>query len=247
LSPCPVFQRRIVGTPISAVFVATDGGAKLLGVTRQLIGEDWLGAHGFQYAGSIGPWPVSEPALGIIQQIGHVLAERFELVGLFGVDMIDAGDRIWTLEVNPRYTASVEVVERATGLCAVAAHAAACGGLPISVPRAGRSSAPAGVEDDPARFCEDDPARTNSRVHGKAILFAKRDVVFAHRFSEAALAEACRTPWPTLADVSPAGSLVESGRPIVTLFADGATVEEVERRLHERAAELEQQIYCPQV
>ena len=35
---------------------------KLLGVTRQLIGEAWLGAHGFQYAGSIGPWPITEAA-----------------------------------------------------------------------------------------------------------------------------------------------------------------------------------------
>ena len=56
------FQKRIDGMPCAAVFVAAEGERQLLGVTRQLIGEPWLGAHGFQYAGSIGPWPVSECA-----------------------------------------------------------------------------------------------------------------------------------------------------------------------------------------
>jgi predicted ATP-grasp superfamily ATP-dependent carboligase len=222
---CPVFQRRIDGSPCAAVFVAAAGDAELLGVTRQLVGNEWIGAHGYQYAGSIGPWPVVPAVLDLIRRVGSVLAERFDLVGLFGVDMIHDGQRVWVLEVNPRYTASVEVVERALGVQAVAAHAAACGG------------------SSNARCFEDDPACGNRGVHGKAILFARRDVVIGARFGEMALAEALRSPWPTLADVPPAGTLVEAGRPILTLFADGASVEEVEMRLKERASELERKVY----
>ena len=55
------------------------------------------------------------------------VSEQFELIGLFGVDFILDGDTVWTLEVNPRYTASVEIVERFTGKSAIAEHAAACG------------------------------------------------------------------------------------------------------------------------
>ncbi len=120
------FQRRINGMSCSAVFVARDDTATLVGVTRQLIGESWLGAHGFQYAGSIGPLPISQATRETIARIGVVLTKQFELRGIFGVDFILDAERVWTLEVNPRYTASVEIVERATGLPAVAMHAAAC-------------------------------------------------------------------------------------------------------------------------
>jgi predicted ATP-grasp superfamily ATP-dependent carboligase len=238
LTPCPVFQRRIDGTPCAAVFVALDGNAELLGVTQQLIGDERLGAHGFQYCGSIGPWPVSTAALVTIQQNGSVLAKQFELIGLFGVDMILNGDEVWTIEVNPRYTASVEIVERATGIHAIAAHAAACRG-DMSDWRAGSSPTPVVRTGD-----ADVLARNRSKFHGKAILFAKRDLAIGAEFAELALAEALRSPWHMLADVSPAGILVEAGRPIITVFADGKSPADVENRLLAHAQDLERQIYA---
>jgi len=158
-----------------------------------------------------------------LSKIGDVLTREFELSGLFGVDFILDGEQIWPLEVNPRYTASVEVCERATGDNAIAFHV-------IDWP-----DAPSGR------------SRMRSKVtgvaHGKAILFARRDVVMSNEFAEMALAEALRMPWPKLADVSPAGSLIEAGRPIITVFAEGRTVDDVEQRLRLRVLELERQIY----
>jgi uncharacterized protein len=213
------FQQRISGTPCAAVYVAAESAARLLGVTRQLIGEPWLGAHGFQYAGSIGPWPISEVARATLVKLGNVLAAQFELQGLFGVDFILNGDDVWTLEINPRYTASVEIVERFTGMSAIAAHAAACGAA--TTYEEGASSIPC---------C------------GKATLFAKRELLISQEFADWSLAESAREPWPTLADVSPAGTLVEVGRPILTMFADDADVTSVESRLRERGAEIENRI-----
>jgi predicted ATP-grasp superfamily ATP-dependent carboligase len=232
ISPCPVFQQRVAGLPCSAVFVAERGAATLLGVTRQLIGESWLRAHGFQYAGSIGPISLSEKAFATVRRIGEVIAKQFELVGLFGVDMIRDGDDVWALEVNPRYTASIEIVERATGVQAIAAHAAAC-----VEQSTGRWDARTDAVSNPQS------PTSSPRCHGKAILFANRNIVMSQEFADTALAEALRTPWPTLADVSAAGTPVEAGRPILTFFAEGETPEEVERRLHDRAAELEVSIY----
>jgi uncharacterized protein len=222
------FQRRIPGTPAAAVFIAADGSAALLGVTQQLIGQDWLGAHGFQYAGSIGPLPMSESARATIQNIGQTIAEQFELVGLFGIDFILNDDEVWTLEVNPRYTASVEIIERITGLHALAAHAAACTGLP-------NPTSPLATRHSPLPF------------HGKATLFARRDAIITKVFAEQSLAEAAREPWPTLADVSVAGTFIDAGRPILTVFADGANSDEVERNLRSRVAELERKIYAIEV
>jgi predicted ATP-grasp superfamily ATP-dependent carboligase len=236
LSPSLCFQRRILGTAASAVFVGADGAAALLGITRQLIGEPWLGAHGFQYAGSIGPLPVDEATRATTDKIGHVLSAQFELSGLFGVDMMINAEGVWTIEVNPRYTASVEVLERATGIHAIRLHADACTESLEGSERAGASSPPS---VSPPHGGEDAPAR----AYGKAILYAKRDVALNREFVDRAFAESQVSPWPSLADISAANDAVEAGRPILTIFAEGETDGLVERRLRERVVQLEHQIY----
>ena len=78
-------------------------------------------------------------------------------------------------------------------------------------------------------------------------MFAKRDIVISTAFAEMALAEALQKPWPTLADVSPAGTPIDAGRPIITVFAEGETVDDVERHLRIRVKELERQLYGNEV
>jgi uncharacterized protein len=223
-SPC--FQKRVDGTPCAAVYVAAEGEAQLLGVTRQIIGEPWLRAHGFQYAGSIGPWPVSDATRSTLARLGNVLSEQFELAGLFGIDFMLDGEQVWTVEVNPRYTASVEIAERSTGVLAIAAHMAACGGVSSDTVQA-----------------EDSPNRDGSNCHGKATLFATRDFEISQAFADYSIAESLRTPWPVLGDISSAGTFVENGRPILTMFANGTSVAEVEQRLRVRVVEIENRLY----
>jgi predicted ATP-grasp superfamily ATP-dependent carboligase len=208
--------------------VANEASSVLLGMTRQLIGENWLNAREFQYAGSIGPQPVAEATLAEVGRIGDVLAERFALIGLFGVDFIIDGDQVWTLEVNPRYTASVEIVERTTGVSAIAAHAAACRGLPID------PSSQSAIQNPQSEIAPP--------VHGKAILFAKRPITISPAFENWALAESLTEPWPRLADISPAGTAIAPGRPIVTLFAAGKHGAEVEQRLRDFVMDIERRL-----
>jgi predicted ATP-grasp superfamily ATP-dependent carboligase len=230
LSPPLVYQRRMAGMPCSAAFVASSGTATLLGVTRQLVGEAWLGAHGFQYAGSIGPLLLDDALLAEVTAAGNALAEQFELAGLFGVDFILDDQRLWMLEVNPRYTASMEVLERATGIKAIAAHAEACRGLRIE-----------GTDQSAIR---NPRSEIRARVRGKAILYVRRDVVISGDFAALALSEAGRQPWPTLADIPPAGTPIEAGRPALSVFAEGAAADEVEHRLRERVAAIERTLYA---
>jgi hypothetical protein len=91
----------------------------------------------------------------------------------------------------------------------------------------------------------DNAAKSSSMppCHGKATLFARCNFTVPPQLAEVALQEALSTPWPTLADVSGAGTRIEAGRPILTLFAEGPTVDDVERGLRQRATELELQIY----
>jgi predicted ATP-grasp superfamily ATP-dependent carboligase len=50
-------------------------------------------------------------------------------------------------------------------------------------------------------------------------------------------------PWPSLGDVPMAGTSVECGRPILTVFASGETVADVESQLRARVVELEKKLY----
>jgi uncharacterized protein len=224
------FQRRIEGIPVGAVYIAANDRAVLLGVTRQLIGASWCGfspdaRNRFRYCGSIGSLPFEKRNRFEFERLGDVLAAEFSLVGLFGVDAIlrkGAGGilEIWPVEVNPRYTASVEVLERSGGLQAIPAHVAACeqGELPIAV-----SAFP-------------------DRLHGKAILFAERQHHVGERFADWA-AECNRgKSWPIVADIPAMGTTIDGGQPVVSLFAAGSTEADICRQLQHRIAEAKQHL-----
>ena len=119
------FQQFLDGPSYSALFLAPrEGSAELVGVTRQLLGTP---GSPFAYRGNIGPSPVPAPLMSRLRQLGNVLCSAFRLVGLFGVDYIQHDDEPWLVEINPRYTASVEVFELATHRSLLTEHLRACG------------------------------------------------------------------------------------------------------------------------
>jgi uncharacterized protein len=151
-------QERIVGVPGSIVFAADRRGAVTLGLSRQLVGDARLGVAGFRYCGSLlatraAPlFPRQEELLERAAAIAALVTREFGLVGLNGIDFIARDGVPYPLEVNPRYSASMELVERAGDISLFEAHACACAGLLPLAPTLG------------------------NRVHGKAIVFARQDV-----------------------------------------------------------------------
>jgi uncharacterized protein len=207
------YQQRIDGLPCSAVYVAAAGKAVLLGVTRQLIGAAWTGATGFQYCGSIGPLSLPASSEASFVEIGNVLARAFDLFGLFGVDAIVNEHGAWPVEINPRYTASTELLEWAAGLKTIELHLAACqtGRLPIVAIR-------------PQRQC-----------FGKAILFAAARFVVTPNLNRLFFERNGQEP-PAFADIPVAGTVIEAGWPIVTVLIAARDEQEVLRMLQQQAA-----------
>lgn len=149
------YQRWVAGLPVSAVYVAAGGECTLLGLTEQVIDRRWTHGGEFQYAGSIGPLEPDPDRDRMLVLAGETLARKFSLTGLFGIDFVmDAERKPWVIEVNPRYTASMELVEQITGLSMLATHVMACtrGELPAS------------------------PVPKSTRGYGKAYLFAQREL-----------------------------------------------------------------------
>ena len=128
-------QERIEGVACSAAAVGDGVDAVVLGVTEQLVGRRAFGVRGYRWCGNVVPprLPAGERAALLAQAraICSCLAGAFALRGLFGVDFIWDGERAWTVEVNPRPTASLELIEAAYGIGVFDAHLRACaGGLP---------------------------------------------------------------------------------------------------------------------
>ena len=149
-------QERIDGLACSAAAVGDGVDAAVLGLTEQLVGQRAFGVRGYRWCGNIVPprLPAGEreALLGQARTICSCLAGAFALRGLFGVDLIWDGERAWTVEVNPRPTASLEAIEAAYGVGVFDAHLRACAGelRPIEAERLGAA--------------------------GKAVLFATEDV-----------------------------------------------------------------------
>ena len=217
------FQRYAEGTPASATFAAFENDSLLLGVTRQLLGPGTSGAERWRYRGSIGMLPISVAVNQQLAALGKALSGGMSLRGLVGVDLVVDGDRIWVIEINPRYSASVEIVERASGLSAIAAHVAACTKTELAPP----------TLEDHAVY---------EVLHGKAVLYARRETVINESFFRWALERTSVDPAGCdLADISPVGTRIPAGGPVLTVFGSGRNCEQI---LDERLAEVERRLYA---
>ena len=200
------FQERIEGLPLSAIFVGRRATARCLGVTRQYLGK---AGNPFTYRGSLGPWPVADDLFEQVGRLGQAVASSFGLVGIFGIDLVLRDGRAWTIEVNPRYTASVEVLEWALGRSLLADHLLASGSHLGERPASIR---PQGIA-------------------AKAIVFARRPFLWS---TSPADLEMDATQFPELADVPRPGTSFEAGEPVLTVFARGDSPEECRRDLAAR-------------
>ncbi len=106
-----IFQQRIDGESCSSLYVATDGRSKLVGSTRQLVGDDRLTDSPFAWCGSIGPVRLPADRESQLSMLGEILTDTFNLRGVFGVDFILNDDGIWPVDINARIPGSAEVFE----------------------------------------------------------------------------------------------------------------------------------------
>src|SRR5205823_6653741 len=193
-------QERISGVTGSLVFAADGRRAVPLGLSRILAGETAFGADGFRYCGSI-LGSAGDPQFAAddrLLQRATLLAESvtraFGLVGVNGVDFVARRGFPYAIEVNPRYTGAMELVERAYGISLFDVHARACRqALPAFDLAAARRRAPEAI--------------------GKAIVYARRTSALGDTRS-----------WlsdPDVRDISPPGTRFAPREPICTIFARG--------------------------
>jgi predicted ATP-grasp superfamily ATP-dependent carboligase len=212
--PTSYLQQCVDGMPGSLVFVAAGGESSPLGFSRQLVGDPHFGATGFRYCGSIlartadHQFANGHALFTAASDLARFVTSEFGLVGINGIDFIARDGVPFLVEVNPRWSSSVEVAERAFGMTCFSAHAEACA-----------------RGDLPAFDCT--AAFERSAAFGKAVLYAPRDGEVGDT-----------APWlddPDVADVPRSGQHFRSGQPICSVFARAADSSACYRLLVSRA------------
>ena len=213
------FQKLIEGTPYSAAYIASTqpGDIRFIGVTEQLIGAQQSGAGQFQWSGNIGPTSLSIPVEHKMRRVGNILKWKLGLKGLFGVDFIITQDeRIFVTEVNPRYPASVELLEFATGH-ALLHHHIACF-AEVSAPMAWTPT-------------------VEGQLFAKAVLYADKPFELQHDLS-AEIGD--YNDFPKLADLPAVGTCFKAGDPICTVFSECQTVQQCRESIAQKLEKMRQ-------
>jgi predicted ATP-grasp superfamily ATP-dependent carboligase len=200
LDDAHLLQAEVDGRAASVAFVADGKEGRIFGLTEQLLGLPALGCSGYAWCGNVLPLEVpEEDAASVRAQLDHMvsrLTRHLGLVGVNGLDVVIGRDpdgvaRPYLIEVNPRFTGSMELAERAFGVSVFALHVEGS---------AGRM--PRGPAEDPAP----------DGFFGKGIVYARR--LIAAPDTEVWLTRGVRdVPWPD--------QQIAAGHPVCTVLARG--------------------------
>lgn len=118
------YQREVTGVCIGVTYVVDRGrsmladpvkladAVKLVGAVENFTQD--IAGQPFVYAGSVGPVEMVRHRAAM-ERLGEFVAGRCPGVGCFNIDFIIDGSQCWVLEINARYSASMEIHERILG------------------------------------------------------------------------------------------------------------------------------------
>jgi predicted ATP-grasp superfamily ATP-dependent carboligase len=216
-----LLQEYLEGQPCSASFVANGRECVILGMTEQLVGLAEFGASAFRYCGNILPLAEEETRQTTLTQVRHItcgLTQEFGLVGVNGLDFLLKDGQVYPLEVNPRYSASMELIEQAYGLPIFDLHVRAI--TQQVLPDFDLASA---------------AWKTEPRFYGKAILYAEREgrAPNTQDWSKRGIRD---VPFP--------GEDLTRGGPVCTVLAPASTRDDCFAKLVAQVKTLKGEIYA---
>ncbi len=159
------------------------------------------------WSGSISGVELSDRDRSAALKFATALVSGSQFTGVFGIDFIVNRNGIWPVDINPRIPASAEIV----GQHVIRRHLSAFG-----------------------IHCDQAAVPNHPHVIGKAVIFNRSGVPI--RFSRKLLAAfpvrceslPCET---SIADIPGCGTVIETGKPVLTVFASGESQQEVRAKL----------------
>lgn len=132
-----LIQEYISGISASVSLISSANETIALTLNEQLLGVDEVGQEEpFGYCGNVVPLMTTRSVMNRCKNIAERITSHFDLIGSNGIDFVISEEGIlYVVEVNPRFQATLECVERILGINMVEAHVKAClqGKLPTIV------------------------------------------------------------------------------------------------------------------
>lgn len=199
------FQEYIEGKSMGANFLIQSNQAILLGTVEHITSHDNFEFHG-AIVSSVPP-TVEHDLLRLGTLLNHL-----GLRGLLGVDFLLTDDnQITILEINPRYTASMELLEPRWQAPLLEYHIKAFTEHPF-----------------PIQATAD--AYLDQLVHGKRIVYANQslhiDLHQLHAFQQVAAQSSA-----ILSDIPQVGNTIETGHPVLTIRTSSKSLQQTQNDL----------------
>jgi uncharacterized protein len=221
-------QRQLDGEVLGVTFLSQPQNTLVVGCMKSWLADSVWGPSPFLYRGSVGPIPLQADEWQRLLAFAHRIQEATGLLGVWQADFVRNRDGWWILEINPRWSSSMELLEVAYDVSLVDHHARAVLAPPLC-----------------RAFREDwNPLGPNGQsetgtIIGKAVRYASSDLTptqsmldrwWEHRWdgSSISLRDGNR-----LADIPGETTTIAAGYPICTEYAVGASVDQVHDRLQE--------------
>ncbi|RFC66802.1 ATP-grasp domain-containing protein [Mesorhizobium denitrificans] len=132
------YQQRLIGTPISALFIGDGQRAHVVGFSRQW--QSPAPGAPYRYGGAVRLTRFSRRAAALFGKWLDDLTARTGLIGLCSADFIRTRDGYILLEINPRPGATLDIFDDPVAPL-FEAHLHACRGQPFALPRQSGSAA----------------------------------------------------------------------------------------------------------
>lgn len=229
-------QQVIPGAPYGAtIIISANGKSEFVGACRLLTASDQVEnleisqsstSHiqhvhtsprsrpdfPYLFAGALGPCFIPADVQRKLLRLAEACFHEFGIKGWFQIDFIlDANQQAWILEVNPRWSATMEIYERALGMSLTAKHIQAWGvEVPVYLPN----------------------TRAQGLVCWKEVIYAESDFLWttAHQLHVAELnrKQINTIGWPLVADIPNILQSFAPGMPICSTIAVGRTEMELQ-------------------
>jgi predicted ATP-grasp superfamily ATP-dependent carboligase len=118
---------------------------RIVGIARSILSEELDAPLPWIYRGSLAPYAVSPSVLASLERFATTVAQSTGIRGLWQADFqVDPKGQLWLLEINPRWSASMELHEILQGYSWITEHVRIlCNGASKGVPSPG---SPAGQQ-----------------------------------------------------------------------------------------------------
>jgi predicted ATP-grasp superfamily ATP-dependent carboligase len=216
--PLCYLQRYVKGPVFGASFTGHEGGCSYMGYCAHL--TNLPPSPPFRYEGSVGPLEATIDLRRRLQAIGDCLCQQFRLRGWFGVDFVieEGTGQVFLLEINPRFTASMEILDGRAVDSVFSEHLKAFAGWHR------------GREDDPSRSAQacKEPLAAKQILYNDSHDHLRIDHVTSDR-----LWQLNQASGQIVRDVPQPNWSAATGSPLCTVWAEGQGVDETLRQLQE--------------